>query len=90
MMLHITKIILTLQQKQQFEQMHDSTCGSLVCDCIKAVLLAFESWSQKVISQALRINESTVARHFSDYVLSEKLEPENGGRQSRLSAVQTI
>lgn len=26
--------------------------------------------------------------HLSDYVLSEKLKPENGGSQSRLSAAQ--
>ena len=32
-----------------------------------------------MISQALRIHESTVARHLSDYALSEKLKPENGG-----------
>ncbi len=43
-----------------------------------------------MISQALRIHESTVARHLSDYVLSEKLKPENGGSQSRLSAGQTM
>ncbi|MGR2989005.1 winged helix-turn-helix domain-containing protein, partial [Vibrio vulnificus] len=36
------------------------------------------------------IHESTVARHLSDYVLSEKLKPENGGSQSRLSAKQTM
>ncbi|BCB43156.1 hypothetical protein VagYM19_22860 [Vibrio alginolyticus] len=43
-----------------------------------------------MISQALRIHESTIARHLSDYVLSEKLNPENGGSQSRLSDVQTM
>ncbi len=43
-----------------------------------------------MISQALRIHESTVAPHLSDYVLSEKLKPENGGSQSRLSAGQTM
>ncbi len=43
-----------------------------------------------MISQALRIHESTVARHLSDYVLSEKLKPENGGSQSKLSATQTM
>ncbi|AHI98744.1 helix-turn-helix domain-containing protein [Vibrio parahaemolyticus] len=59
-------------------------------DRIKAVLLASEGWSQTMISQALRIHESTIARHLSDYVLSEKLNPENGGSQSRLSDVQTM
>ncbi|WP_193250723.1 helix-turn-helix domain-containing protein, partial [Vibrio navarrensis] len=84
------KIILTPQQKQQLEEMHDSTRDGRVRDRIKAVLLASEGWSQTMISQALRIHESTVARHLSDYVLSEKLKPENGGSQSRLSAEQTM
>ena len=84
------KIVLTPEQKQQLEQMHDTERDSRVCDRIKAVLLASEGWSQVMISQALRIHESTVARHLSDYVLSEKLKPENGGSQSKLSATQTM
>ena len=84
------KIILTPQQKQQFEEMHDSTRDGRVRDRIKAVLLASEGWSQTMISQALRIHESTVAHHLSAYVLSEKLKSENGGSQSRLSAEQTM
>lgn len=66
------KIIFTPEQKWQLEQMHDSERGSRLCDGIKAVLLASESQSQLMISQAIRIHESAVARHFSDYVLSEK------------------
>ena len=69
--------------------MHDNERDSRVCDRRKTVLLASEGWSQVMISQALRIHESTVARHLSDYVLFEKLKPENGGSQSRLSATQT-
>ncbi len=42
-----------------------------------------------MIAQALRIHESTVAHHLSDYVLSEKQKPENGGSQSKLSDTQT-
>ncbi len=64
------KITLTSQQKLQLDIERDSR----VCDRIKAVLLASEGWSQTMISQALRIHESTVARHLSDYVLSEKLD----------------
>ncbi len=84
------KITLTSEQKQQLEQMHDSTRDGRVRDRIKTVLLASESWSQAMISQALRIHESTVARHLTDYVLSEKLKLQNGGSQSRLSSAQTI
>ncbi len=89
-MLRTMKIILTPQQKQQFEEIHDSTRDGRVRDRIKAVLLVFEGWSQVMISQALRIHESTIALHLRDYVLSEKLKPENGGSQSRLSAGQTM
>ena len=83
-------IELTPQQKQQLEQMHDTERDSRVCDRIKAVLLVSEGWSQPMIAQALRIHESTVARHLSDYALSEKLKPKNGGSQSKLSASQTM
>lgn len=41
-----------------------------------------------MISQALRIHESTVRNHLADYTLSEKLKPENGGSQSLLTAEQ--
>ncbi|OXX48687.1 IS630 family transposase, partial [Vibrio sp. V17_P4S1T151] len=84
------KITLTPKQKQQLEEMHDSTRDGRVRDRIKALLLASEGWSQTMISQALRIHESTVARHLSDYVLSGKFKPENGGSQSRLSVTQTM
>ncbi|EJL6579348.1 IS630 family transposase [Vibrio cholerae] len=84
------KIILTPQQKQQFEEIHDSTRDGRVRDRIKAVLLVFEGWSQVMISQALRIHESTIALHLRDYVLSEKLKPENGGSQSRLNIIGAL
>ena len=58
--------------------MHDTERDRRVCDRIKAILLASEGWSQAMISQALRIHELTVARHLSDYVFSEKLQPEEG------------
>jgi len=89
-MLRTTKIVLTPEQKQQLEQMHDTERDSRVCDRIKAVLLASEGWSQVMISQALRIHESIVASHLSDYILSEKLKPENSGSQSKLTATQTM
>lgn len=40
------KMVLTPEQKQQLEQMHDSEGDSHVCDRIKAVLLASEGRSQ--------------------------------------------
>ena len=59
------KVTLSPQKKQELEQMHDSARDSRVCDRIKAVLLASEGWSNAMISQALRIHETTVARHMA-------------------------
>ncbi len=84
------KVTLTPRKKQELEQMHNSTRDSRVCDRIKAVLLASEGWSSAYVSQALRIHETTVVRHINDYLQSEKLKPENGGSQSRLSTTQTM
>ncbi len=84
------KMVLTPEQKQQLEHLHNIERDLRVCDRIKAVLLASEGWSPTMTSQALRIHEFIVTRHLSDYALSEKLKPENSGSQSLLSATQTI
>ncbi|CDH08036.1 transposase [Xenorhabdus bovienii str. oregonense] len=70
--------------------MHDTTRDGRVRDRIKAVLLASEGWTAQMIAQALRIHESTVSRHLKDDFSEEKLAPENGGSESRLSAEQTV
>ena len=83
-------IELSNQKKKQLERMHDSSRDRRVCDRIKAVLLASEGWSVSMISQALRIHQTTVIRHINDYLQSEKLKPENGGSQSKLNAAETM
>lgn len=83
------KIILTSSQKIVLEQQHKLERDSRVCDRIKAVLLCSEGWSQKQIAQALRIHETTVQTHLSDYVLREKLKPGSGGSSGKLCKVQT-
>jgi transposase len=87
--LPVMKLTLSTEQKKQLESMHGKSRDKLVCDRIKGVLLASEGWTTAMISQALRIHESTVRNHLADYTLSEKLQPENGGSSSRLSVQQT-
>ena len=82
------KLLLTPEQKQVLETQHAQTRDGRIRDRIKAVLLASEGWTPAMISQALRIHESTVRNHLADYTLSEKLKPENGGSQSLLTAEQ--
>ncbi|SFN61107.1 helix-turn-helix domain-containing protein, partial [Xenorhabdus japonica] len=83
------KMTLTDAQKEALELMHDTTRDGRVRDRIKAVLLASKGWTALMITQALRIHESTVSRHLKDCIAQEKLAPENSGSESRLSAEQT-
>ncbi|ARR48931.1 IS630 family transposase [Photobacterium damselae subsp. damselae] len=56
------KVTLTYKQKYELENQHDKTRDGRVRDRIKAVLLASEGWSTAMISQALRIHETTGSR----------------------------
>jgi transposase len=83
------KINLTEEQKNNLERSHKSERDSRICDRIKAVLLANEGWTYKQIAQALRIHETTVWGHLSDYLHEEKLKPNGGGSKSKLNKQQT-
>ncbi len=71
------------------DYVHEQTRDGRVRDRIKAVLLRSEGWTIAMISQALRLHESTITRHIDDYLEKEKLKPENGGSASYLSSIQT-
>jgi len=89
-MIYLMKQIrLTLEQKVDLEALHNASRDKRVCDRIKAVLLCSEGWSAKMISQALRLHETSITRHINDFVSKKKLKPENGGSQSYLSTEQT-
>ena len=53
------KITISEEQKEKLEEQHKTERDSRVCDRIKAVLLANEGWTQKQITQALRIHETS-------------------------------
>jgi len=83
------EVILTSEQKNDLEARHDASRDKRVCDRIKAVLLRSEGWSTPMIAQALRLHETTIIRHVDDYLLKDKLKPENGGSHSYLTQLQT-
>ncbi|WMY75747.1 IS630 family transposase [Buttiauxella selenatireducens] len=83
------KIFITSEQKIELEKLHDSSRDKRVCDRIKAILLASEGWSSAMIAQALRLHQTTVDHHISEFLNNGKLKPENGGSVSKLSAKQT-
>lgn len=88
-MLSNMKIFITEQQKAELERLHDSSRDGRVRDHIKAILLASEGWSSAMIAQALRLHQTTVDHHISEFLNKGKLKPENGGSDSKLSAEQT-
>lgn len=54
------------------------------------MLLSAEGWSERMIAQSQRIDESTVRRHLHDWLNGEKLKPENGGSDGYLSVEQSL
>jgi transposase len=75
------RLKLTLQHKKERDKR--------VCDRIKAVLLCDEGWTYEEIAHVLLLTDEAVRQHINDYQTSQKLKPENGGSQSKLSLEQT-
>jgi len=80
---------LSSKEKARLERRHKVCKDTKECDRIKAVLLRSEGWTVAMISQALRIHETSVNRHLNDYE-NNKLKPENGGSESALNEKQTV
>ncbi len=83
------KIDLTKNEKRVLELRHKQARGSRESDRLKVVLLRSEGWSTRMISQALRKDESTIVRHLNDYLNDEKLLSGNGGSQGYLNDERT-
>lgn len=62
------KVKLTTGQKSELEFLHRACRDKRECDRIKAILLASEGWSSAMIAQALRLHETSVQRHISEYL----------------------
>ena len=81
-------IKLSPEKKQFLENCYSSCNSRKEGDRIKAVLLRSKGWTVSMISQALRLHETTVARHLNDY-RQGKLTLASGGSKSSLDEKQT-
>ena len=61
------EIQLSAQDKIALELRHKKSRDRKEGDRIKEVLLYSENWSVAMISQALRIHQTSVLRHLEDY-----------------------
>ena len=82
------RLKLSEAEKEALERRHSNCTNRKAGDRIKAVLLRSEGWSVPMISQALRLHETTITRHINDY-RAGKLELSSGGSDSHLDANQT-
>jgi hypothetical protein len=67
MLCGMKRIHLTENEKSELESRHRDSSDGKERDRIKAVLLRSEGWTVPMISQALRLNQSTIIRHHNDY-----------------------
>ncbi len=82
-------ITLSDTEKHTLEARHKACRDKRECDRIKAVLLAHEGWSPKLIAQALRKHEASIKRYLTDYSQHQKLTENRGGSEGYLNEEQT-
>ena len=83
------RLKLTPEEKILLEESHRFYANRKEADRIKAVLLRSEGWTVPMISQALRIHESSIIRHLHDY-REGKLTLSSGGSTSHINESQTL
>jgi hypothetical protein len=60
MICRIKEVKLAPEQKIDLEALHDTSRDKRVCDRIKVVLLRSEGWTTAMVTQALRLHETTI------------------------------
>ena len=84
----MNRFILTEEEKSHLDELHHQTKDGKERDRIKAILLRSEGWTVPMISQALRLHQTTIIRHINEYH-EGKLKNESGGSESKLDDSQT-
>jgi transposase len=81
----LSMIFLSDPERAQLKIQHRHERDGRIRDRIKAVLLFDKGWSIAAIAEALLLSEDAIREHISDYRVSKKLKPENGGSTQKLS-----
>lgn len=80
---------LTEVAREELRNRHRNERDRRVADRIKALMLFYKGWTYLEIAEALMVGEETVSHHVYEYQKCRKLNPENGGSQSKLNVKQT-
>ncbi len=74
--------------KLALREHHKKERDGRVRDRIKAVLLHDKGWTYQEIAEALLLSHEAIRQHINDYYSDQKLKPENGGSESKLTSHQ--
>lgn len=77
------------QEKAHLKMQHKHERDGRIRDRIKAVLLHDKGWSPQQIAEALLISDQAVRNHIEDFNTAQKLKPQNGGSEEKLSKDQS-
>ncbi|MCA6393170.1 MAG: IS630 family transposase [Cytophagales bacterium] len=80
---------LSEEERVSLRSQHRLARDRRVADRIKAVLLYDQGWTYQKIGSVLLLDEETISQHVEDYREKQKLKPENGGSQSKLTVAQS-
>ena len=80
---------LTDQERAQLKAQHKQERDGRVRDRIKAILLYDEGWTSQQIAKVLLITDQAVRNHVDEYKALNKLKPESGGSEEKLSKEQS-
>ena len=83
-------ILLSATQRQELLGCHRKERDKRVADRIKAVLWRDEGLTCAEIAVRLFLSEEGVRQQVGDYLREERLAPDNGGSESKLTAAQTV
>lgn len=76
-------------QRSELRARHKLERDRRICDRIKAVLLFDKGWTYEEIAEALLISEGAIRNHIVEFETENKLVPEGGGSQEKLSDKQS-
>lgn len=77
------------EERIKLRRQHKQERDGRIRDRIKAVLLYDAGWSPKQIAEALLISDEAVRNHIDEYKTLNKLKPQSGGSEGKLSDKQS-
>ena len=81
---------LSTRARCHLKKKHRAERDGRTRDRIKAVLMHDDGYSYTEIGKVLLLDDETIRRHIRDYLLSDKLDTDNGGGESYLNEAESL